>query len=78
MYFFPLSFLALKNSNLGLLSSMLIPKEENLNVLSRLIENSYRVGRKPQEIPTWILQVQASRRYPDTHLAAKCKSYLLE
>lgn len=47
MYFFsPLSFLALKNSNLGLLNSMLIEKE-NMNILSRLTENSHRVRRKP-------------------------------
>lgn len=77
IFFFPLSFLALKNSNLGLFNSMLIEKE-NMNILSRLIENSHRVRRKPQEIPTWILHVEASRRYSDTHLAAKCESYLLE
>lgn len=62
---------------LGLFYSMLMDKEKNLNLLSRLLEICYKVKRKPQEIPLWILQVYASIRYSGTHLAAKCKNYLL-
>lgn len=53
----PLSFLALKNSNHSLFNSRLMDKEKNLNVLSRLVGTNYTVARKPQKIPTCIVQV---------------------
>ena len=62
---------------MGLSNSLFVDKETNLNLLFRLVEKSSREGGKATGNKHVHPAIPASRRYPATHLAAKCKSCLL-